>query len=61
MTVTALTRHDLRNEHVVLDLLLDDEEDQHEQDLLQRDGRRHGERGNGGQDRPDEGDELADA
>ena len=56
-----LSRHHLRHEHVILDLLLHDEEDHDQQDLLQRhrggyrDGRYRR------QQRPDDRDQLADA
>ena len=56
-----LARHDLRHQHVVLELLLDDEEHDDEDDLVQRDRRRHGDRGNGREDRTDDRDQLADA
>ena len=64
MTVTALTptcrRHDLRHQEVVLDLLLCEKEDQHEQPGLRRDGEPDCYGGNGGEDRADDRNHLAE-
>ena len=64
MTVTALTpdlpRHDLRHEEVILDLLLREKEDQHEQPGLRRHGERDRDRRNGGEDRSDDRNHLAE-
>ena len=56
-----LPLHQLRHEQVVLELLLREEEHADAERHARRDGERHDQRGDGGEDWPDHRDELADA
>ena len=56
-----LPLHDLRNQDIALDLLQADIEGQDNKGVYLSSGQGHGEGGNGGQGRSQNGDELADA
>ena len=55
-----LALHDLRDQHVVLQLLLDEEEDRDAESRRRRHGEGHQDRRNRGEQRPDDRDHLAD-